>query len=124
VQIVWSAAHHHVSQSRKAALARALRNFRELKISDKASFETDGGAFALAGLPGITLRQDSPDYRYTVHSAADTLDTVKPEVLAQNATIMATTAFWLADARSSELWVRRRRPRAGARSPTPATRMR
>jgi carboxypeptidase Q len=77
--------------------ARALRNFRELKITDRASFGTDGGPFVLAGLPGITLQQDSPDYRYTVHSAVDTLDTVRPEVLAQNATIMAMTASWLAD---------------------------
>jgi len=48
-------------------------------------------------VPGMTFQQDSPDYRYTMHSAADTLDTVKPEVLAQNATIMAVTVFWLAD---------------------------
>jgi hypothetical protein len=31
------------------------------------------------------------------HSAADTLDTVKPEVLAQNATLMALIAFSIAD---------------------------
>jgi carboxypeptidase Q len=77
--------------------ARALRNFRKLEITDRASFGTDGGPFVLAGLPGITLQQDSPDYRYTVHSAVDTLDTVRPEVLAQNATIVAMTASWLAD---------------------------
>jgi len=52
--------------------ARALRNFRKLEITDRASFGTDGGPFVLAGLPGITLQQDSPDYRYTVHSAVDT----------------------------------------------------
>jgi carboxypeptidase Q len=78
-------------------LARALRNFRELTIRERASFGTDSGPFVLAGLPGITFQQDSPDYRYTIHSAVDTLDTVKPGVLAQNATIMAMTAFWLAD---------------------------
>jgi hypothetical protein len=77
--------------------AQALRNFRELKIRERASFGTDSGPFVLVGLPGITFQQDSPDYRYTIHSAADTLDTVKPEVLAQNATIMAMTAFWIAD---------------------------
>jgi carboxypeptidase Q len=77
--------------------ARTLRNYRELKIRERASFGTDSGSFALVGVPGMTFQQDSPDYRYTMHSAADTLDTVKPEVLAQNATIMAVTVFWLAD---------------------------
>jgi hypothetical protein len=75
----------------------ALRNVRELRIRERASFGTDSGAFILVGLPGITFQQDSPEYRYTIHSAVDTLDTVKPDVLAQNATIMALTAFWLAD---------------------------
>ena len=77
--------------------ARTLRNYRELKIRERASFGTDSGSFALVGVPGMTFQQDSPDYRYTMHSAADSLDTVKPEVLAQNATIMAMTVFWLAD---------------------------
>jgi hypothetical protein len=43
------------------------------------------------------LEQDSPDYKYTHHSAADSLEEVKPDVLTQNSTIMALTAFWLAD---------------------------
>jgi len=60
----------------------------------------------MEGLPGITFQQDSPEYGYTIHSAVDTLDTVRPEVLAQNATIMAMTAFWLADRpeRFAEPW--------------------
>jgi hypothetical protein len=49
------------------------------------------------GLPGINMDQDSPEYKYTHHSAADALDAVKPEVLAENATLMAMTAFWIAD---------------------------
>jgi hypothetical protein len=77
--------------------AKALRNFRELKLRERASFGTDSGSFVLVGLPGMTFQQDSPEYKFTIHSAADTLDTVRPEVLAQNATIMAMTAFWLAD---------------------------
>ena len=43
------------------------------------------------------MNQDSPDYKYTHHSAADTVDAVKPEVLAHNAALMAVTAFWIAD---------------------------
>ena len=53
--------------------------------------------FILAGLPGINLDQDSPDYKFTHHTAADALEAVKPDVLSQNATIMALTAYWLAD---------------------------
>jgi hypothetical protein len=40
---------------------------------------------------------DSPEYNYTHHSAADALEAVKPEVLVQNTTLMALTAFWIAD---------------------------
>jgi hypothetical protein len=77
--------------------ATALANFREIKVTDKVEFGTDTGPFILAGLPGINLDQDSPEYKYTHHSAADALEAVKPEVLAQNATIMAMTAYWIAD---------------------------
>jgi len=77
--------------------AKSLANIREIKVSDKLEFGTDTGPFILAGLPGINLDQDSPDYKYTNHSAADALEEVKPEVLAQNTSIMAMTAYWLAD---------------------------
>lgn len=77
--------------------AKSLGNIRELKVNDKTEFGTDTGPFTLAGLPGINLDQDSPEYKFTHHSAADALEAVKPDVLAQNATIMAMTAFWLAD---------------------------
>ena len=43
------------------------------------------------------MGQDSPDYKYTHHSAADALEAQKPEVLAQNATLMALAAYWIAD---------------------------
>ena len=79
------------------AFAASLENVRELPVNDKREFGSDTGPFILAGLPGIYLNQDSPDYKYTHHSAADALEAVKPEVLTQNATIMALTAFWLAD---------------------------
>ncbi|HMD42087.1 MAG TPA: M28 family peptidase [Candidatus Acidoferrum sp.] len=75
----------------------SLENIREIKVTDKTEFGTDTGPFILAGLPGINLDQDSPDYKYTHHSAADALEAVQPNILAQNATIMAMTAFWLAD---------------------------
>jgi len=75
----------------------ALANLREIQVSDKTDVGTDTLPFTLAGLPGINLDQDSPDYKYTNHSAADALEAVKPEVLTQNATIMALAAFWIAD---------------------------
>ena len=77
--------------------ASALANFHEVKVTEKVEFGTDTGPFILAGLPGINLDQDSPEYKYTHHSAADALEAVKPDVLAQNATIMAMTAYWIAD---------------------------
>jgi Zn-dependent M28 family amino/carboxypeptidase len=79
------------------AFAQSLDNIREISVNDKREFGMDTGPFILAGLPGINLEQDSPDYKYTHHSAADAVEAVKPDVLTQNATIMALTAFWLAD---------------------------
>ena len=77
--------------------ADSLKNIRDLKVSDKIELETDTAPFILAGLPGINLDQDSPEYKFTHHSAADALEAVKPDVLAQNATVMALAAYWLAD---------------------------
>jgi carboxypeptidase Q len=77
--------------------ANSVETIRSIKVSDKTEFGTDTGPFILAGLPGINLDQDSPDYKYTHHSAADALEEVKPDVLAQNTAIMALTGYWLAD---------------------------
>jgi hypothetical protein len=77
--------------------AKSLNNIREIKVTDKVEFGTDTGPFILAGLPGINLDQESPEYKFTHHSAADALEEVKADVLTQNATIMALTAYWLAD---------------------------
>jgi hypothetical protein len=66
-------------------------------VSDKVENGTYTFPFSVAGLPGINMDQDSPEYRYTHHSAADALEAVKPDVLAQNATLMALTAYWIAD---------------------------
>jgi carboxypeptidase Q len=77
--------------------AKELRNFGELKVDDKSIFGTDTGPFTLAGLPGINLDQDSPDYKYTHHSAADTFDKISADILARDTAVMAMTAFWIAD---------------------------
>ncbi|HLZ92114.1 MAG TPA: M20/M25/M40 family metallo-hydrolase [Candidatus Acidoferrum sp.] len=77
--------------------SKSLANIREIKVDEKVESGTDTLPFSMAGLPGINMNQDSPDYKYTHHSAADALEAVKPEVLTQNATLMALTAYWIAD---------------------------
>ncbi len=77
--------------------AQSLEAIRDIPVTDKVESGTDTLPFSMAGLPGINMDQDSPEYKYTHHSPADALEAVKPEVLAQNATLMALTAYWIAD---------------------------
>ncbi len=77
--------------------AEAVKSFEVLKVDDGILFGTDTGPFTLAGLPGINMGQDSPEYLYTHHSEVDTFDKVKPDVLARDTTLVALTAFWIAD---------------------------
>jgi carboxypeptidase Q len=77
--------------------ASSLSAIRPVQVDDKIESGTDTLPFAIAGLPGINMDQDTSDYIYTHHSAADALEAQKPEVLAQNATLMALAAFWIAD---------------------------
>jgi len=77
--------------------AASLQNIRDINVSDKIELETDTAPFILLGLPGINLDQDSPEYKYTHHSAADAMEAAKPDILAQDATVMALAAFWIAD---------------------------
>jgi carboxypeptidase Q len=77
--------------------ADSLQAFGQMSVDDNTEFGTDTGPFILAGLPGINLGQDSPDYRYTHHSPVDTFDKIDPAVLDRDATVMALAAFWIAD---------------------------
>src|SRR5881409_818953 len=77
--------------------ADSLANFDKMTMDDKVESGTDTLPFSMAGLPGINMLQDTADYKFTHHSAADTLEAQKPEVLTQNATLMALAAFWIAD---------------------------
>ncbi len=77
--------------------ANSLANMRPIQVDDKVETGTDTLPFSIAGLPGINMNQDTSDYKYTHHSAADALEAQKPDVLAQNATLMALAAFWIAD---------------------------
>lgn len=74
-----------------------LQGFGDLTVDDKTVFGTDTGPFSIAGLPGINLDQDSPDYKYTHHSGVDTYDKVKPDILMRDTAVMALVAFWIAD---------------------------
>jgi hypothetical protein len=77
--------------------ADSLARIRTVKVNDKVESGTDTLPFSIAGLPGINMNQETADYRYTHHSAADALEAQKPDVLTQNSTLMALTAFWIAD---------------------------
>jgi carboxypeptidase Q len=77
--------------------AKAVENIGTFKVDDKIESGTDTLPFSIAGLPGINMDQDTSDYKYTHHSAADALEAQKPEVLTQNSTLMALAAFWIAD---------------------------
>ena len=77
--------------------AASLQAFGDIGVNDDTEFDTDTGPFILAGLPAINLDQDSPDYKYTHHSAVDTFDKVRPDILDRNATVMALVSFCIAD---------------------------
>jgi carboxypeptidase Q len=77
--------------------ADALENIRPLEVDDRVESGTDTLPFSMAGLPGINMNQDTSDYKFTHHSTADALEAQKPDVLTQNATLMALAAFWIAD---------------------------
>jgi carboxypeptidase Q len=79
------------------SFASSLQAFGDIKVNDELEFGTDTGPFIIAGLPGINLNQDSPYYKYTHHSEVDTFDKVSADILDRDATIMALTAFWIAD---------------------------
>jgi carboxypeptidase Q len=79
------------------AFTGALSNVKPLSVDDKIESGTDTLPFSIAGLPGINMLQDTTDYKYTHHSAADSLEAQKADVLTQNSMLMALAAFWIAD---------------------------
>ena len=79
------------------AFVRTLANFQALQVDDRVESGTDTLPFSIAGLPGINMLQETAEYNYTHHSAADALEAQKPDVLTRNATLMALAAYWIAD---------------------------
>src|SRR5277367_5112787 len=79
------------------SFAKSLANMGPMTVDDKIESGTDTLPFSIAGLPGINMDQDTSEYKFTHHSAADALEAQKPDVLTKNATLMALAAFWIAD---------------------------
>jgi carboxypeptidase Q len=79
------------------AFTKSLENIRVLSVDDKIESGTDTLPFSIVGLPGINMLQETADYGYTHHSAADSLIAQKPDVLTMNSTLMAMAAYWVAD---------------------------
>ncbi|MFZ0639816.1 MAG: M20/M25/M40 family metallo-hydrolase [Candidatus Acidiferrales bacterium] len=80
-----------------APFVSTLDAFGKITANDDTEFGTDTGPFIIAGLPGINLDQDSPEYRYTHHSNVDSFDKIDEAVLDRDATVQALVAFWIAD---------------------------
>jgi Zn-dependent M28 family amino/carboxypeptidase len=93
--------------------ADALANIKPLQVDDRVESGTDTLPFSIAGLPGINMNQETAEYKLTHHSAGDALEAQKPDVLTQNALLMALTAFWIADRpeRFASPWSRERTAR-------------
>jgi carboxypeptidase Q len=85
------------TQPAMEAFTKSLKQFYPLSVDDKVESGTDTLSFSVAGLPGINMLQETGDYKYTHHSAADALEAQKPEVLTMNSTLMALAAYWIAE---------------------------
>ncbi len=71
--------------------------FKSIRTSSGFLTFTDGFAFTFAGLPGIGLLQDSPNYDRDAHSTQDSLPAVDASALRFNTKVLALAAVWLAN---------------------------
>jgi len=79
-------------------VAHALAPMGAGVISSAGDVGSDIESVVSRGVPGFTPSQDSRYYFNYHHTAADTFDKIDPRHLAENAAIMAVTAYALADA--------------------------
>jgi hypothetical protein len=86
-----------------AALREALAPFKDLGVlganstRSRQSGNSDHGAFAEAGLPGINMLQDPIEYEnYTWHSNLDTYERIVEEDVIKSAIVVAGIAYHLA----------------------------
>jgi Zn-dependent M28 family amino/carboxypeptidase len=87
-----------VRQALQPLAKELLEDLGAAEVSMKASFDTDQGAFALAGVPALDLWVDMSHYGEIHHRPSDTFDKVEPLDLKAGAAVVAVTAFALADA--------------------------
>jgi carboxypeptidase Q len=77
-----------------------LAVLKELGVTDFTARSPGGSdhmSFAAAEVPGLLLRQEPADYRFTHHSQADTLDRARPAELIQGAQVLAVVAMRVAN---------------------------
>jgi Zn-dependent M28 family amino/carboxypeptidase len=79
-------------------VAHALSPIGAAVVSVGEEVGADIEPIVTRGVPGFTPTQDSRFYFNYHHTAADTFDKVDPRHLAENAAVMAVTAYALADA--------------------------
>ena len=79
-------------------VAEALAPIGAAAVTRGEDAGEDIAAIMKNGVPGLTPTQDSRFYFNYHHTAADTFDKVDPHHLAENAAVMAVTAYALADA--------------------------
>jgi len=81
-------------------LETELAVLKELGVTDFTSRSPGGSdhlSFSNAGVPGLLLRQEPAEYRFTHHSQADTLDRARPADLIQGAQVLAIIAMRVAN---------------------------
>jgi len=84
----------------KQLLETELAVLKEIGVTDFTSRSPGGSdhlSFANAGVPGLLLRQEPAEYRFTHHSQADTLDRARPAELMQGAQVLAIIAMRVAN---------------------------
>jgi hypothetical protein len=84
-----------------AALKPLLTGLGADGISSDAEyiFQTDHAAFDVLGVPSLVLWNDTEKYSALHHKASDTFDSVVEKDLTQDATVIAVTAYAIADSK-------------------------
>ena len=88
---------HPEMESPLKNLFHADEAFKSINTSSGFLTFTDGFAFTLAGVPGIGLLQNSPNYDRDAHSTEDSLKEVNAPALRFNTRVLASSAVWLAE---------------------------
>ena len=84
----------------KNVLEKELVVLKELGVKDYTTRSLGGSdhqSFSNAGVPGLLLRQEPAEYRFTHHSEADTLDRARPADLVQGTQVLAIIAMRVAN---------------------------